>query len=409
MLSWQPNRRDLRKFFQQQQLYVFVAVAVFALFTALRLTTRFWSVLVFSLCVGNLAVPVMNRFERYYTRRAFPLNWLTYLPLLVLVSVGTVTAATAVLYWLLLPRSARSHENISSDFLVGTLITTIIGIVIRIYYDMRTKLEKQNVALQQAVQTGTARLEQQEKELETAREIQAGLIPKHIPQLGDLRIVASWQPARAVGGDYFDVIQLNETRVAVCIADVAGKGIAAALLMANVQAAVKAFATDDAPPSEVCDRLNRVLCSNLAPGKFVTFLYCIIDTAARSLTYSNAGHCYPLLARSTGEIVICSDGGVVLGVMPESKYSDWVVHLKPGDKLLLFTDGIPEAMSPSAEEFGESRLKQVLTDLLGGDIEVIHSQLMQDVSHFCEGNFADDATLVLLSYAGAYNEAAKAS
>jgi phosphoserine phosphatase RsbU/P len=403
------SRRDLRKFFQQQQLYVFVAVAVFALFTALRLTTRLWSVLVFSLCVGNLAVPVMSRFERYYTRRAFPFNWLIFIPLLGLVSMGSVAVATAVLYWLVLPRSARTDENISSDFLVGTLITTIIGIVIRIYYDMRTKLEKQNVALQQAVQTGTARLEQQEKELETAREIQAGLIPKQIPQFGNLRIVASWQPARAVGGDYFDVIQLNETRVAICIADVAGKGIAAALLMANVQAAVKAFATADAPPSEVCERLNRVLCSNLAAGKFVTLLYCVVDTVARTLTYSNAGHCFPLLARSTGEIVICTDGGVVLGVIPESKYSDWVVHLKAGDKLLLFTDGIPEAMNRSAEEFGESRLKQVLTDHLDGDIEAIHSRLMQDVSRFCEGNFADDATLVLLSYAGIQNDAAKAS
>jgi phosphoserine phosphatase RsbU/P len=139
-------------------------------------------------------------------------------------------------------------------------------------------LQTQNVKLQQAVRTGKARLEQQEKELETAREIQAGLVPKDIPQLDGLQISASWQPARVVGGDYFDVIKLDDQRVVICIADVVGKGIAAALLMANVQAAARAFATDNALPSEICDRLNRVLCSNLAPGKFVTFVCCIVDT-----------------------------------------------------------------------------------------------------------------------------------
>jgi sigma-B regulation protein RsbU (phosphoserine phosphatase) len=147
----------------------------------------------------------------------------------------------------------------------------IVGIVSQLYGGMKTRLESQNVVLREAVQTRTFQLEEQEKELETAREIQGRLIPARIPQLPNLEIVGSYQPARVVGGDYFDVIKFSDTRVAVCIADVVGKGIAAALLMANVQAAVKAFAVENVAPSEICAQLNRVLCSNLALGKFVTF------------------------------------------------------------------------------------------------------------------------------------------
>jgi phosphoserine phosphatase RsbU/P len=392
------NRIDIRGFLQQQQLYVFVGVALFAVISALRLSTHLWTVLVFSLCIGNLTVPIMSRFERYYSRLAFPFNWLVYLPLLALVGLGSAIVATAVVYWLLLPPSTRTEEKIFTDIRFGALITVIIGIVYYIYRNMRATLETQNVKLQQAVRTGEARLELQEKELETAREIQAGLIPKQIPQSGDLQIAASWEPARAVGGDYFDVIKLDDQRVAICIADVVGKGIAAALLMANVQAAVRAFATDHALPSEICDRLNHVLCSNLAPGKFVTFLCCIVDAKAGTLTYSNAGHCFPLLAHSAGKVAVCAEGGLVLGVVPESRYVDSVVSLEPGDKLLLFTDGIFEATNSMGEEFGEARLRKALSALVYSDIEAVHSKLMQEVSLFCGGNFADDATLVLLSY-----------
>ena len=392
------NRIDVRRFFQRQQLYVFVGVALFAVISALRLSTHLWTVLVFSLCIGNLTVPIMSRFERYHTRLIFPFNWLVYLPLLALVGLGSAIVATVMVYWLLLDPSLRTEEKISTDIRFGALITVIIGIGYYIYRNTKTKLETQNVTLQQAVRTGEARLEQQEKELETAREIQAGLIPKQIPQLDDLQISASWQPARAVGGDYFDVIKLDDQRVAICIADVVGKGIAAALLMANVQAAVRAFATHNALPSEICDRLNRVLCSNLAPGKFVTFLCCIVDTKAGTLTYSNAGHCFPLLGRSVGQGAIFTEGGLVLGVVPESRYVDSVVSLEARDKLLLFTDGITEATNSIGEEFGEARLRTALSALVDSDIDTIQSKLMQEVSLFCRNNFADDATLVLLSY-----------
>jgi sigma-B regulation protein RsbU (phosphoserine phosphatase) len=177
-----------------------------------------------------------------------------------------------------------------------------------------------------------------------------------------------------------------------------GKGIAAALLMANVQAAVKAFAVENVAPSEICTRLNRVLCSNLALGKFVTFFYCVIDTTARTLAYSNAGHCFPLLHRSRGNAELLGEGGIVLGIFPESKYWDVTVQFDPGNKVLLFTDGITEATNTRDEEYGEARLRQRLDVDTSSETEAMHRKLMQEVSDFCLGNFADDATLVLISF-----------
>ncbi len=393
------NRDRIRRLFQRQQLYVFIAVVIFALFSVLHVQTRVWTLLVFSLCIGNLMFPAMTYLGRYYAHRAFPFNWLVYVPLLAVVSFACSAIATAIVYWLLLTPASRVEESPSADLQIGTLVTLIVGLVMHLYHSMRATLEMENVTLQQAVRTGEARLEEQEKELQTAREIQAGLVPTQIPQLDTLQITASWQPARVVGGDYFDAIKLSEQRMAICIADVAGKGISAALLMANVQAAVKAFATENATPSEVCERLNRVLCSNLAPGKFVTFFYCVIDTEAATISYCNAGHCYPLLSRSTGEIEVCEVGGAVLGVLPDCKYESATTRLEPGDRILLFTDGITEATNASGEEYGDGRLRQQLAESSGSKVTTLHSMLIKQVSDFCGDDFADDATLVLVSFA----------
>lgn len=391
-------RGDIRRFFQQQQILVFAAVAVFALLSVLKIPSHLWTCLVFALCVGNLMFPIMIRLDRYYSRLTFPLNWLVGLLVLAVVSFGTVIVATGVIYALLMEPAARTRASVVADIQLGTVAAFIIGIVSRLYGGMKTRLESQNVVLQEAVQTRTFQLEEQEKELETAREIQGRLIPARIPQLPNLEIVGSYQPARVVGGDYFDVIKFSNTRVAVCIADVVGKGIAAALLMANVQAAVKAFAVENVAPSEICAQLNRVLCSNLALGKFVTFYYCVIDTTARTLAYSNAGHCFPLLHRSRGNAELLGDGGIVLGIFPDSKYWDVKVQFDPGNKVLLFTDGITEATNSRDEEYGEARLRQRLDVDSSSETAALHRKLMQEVSDFCLGNFADDATLVLISF-----------
>ena len=392
------SRSTVRNFLQQQQVLVFAAVAVFAVLSILKVSTHLWANVVFALCIGNLMFPIMKRLGRYYSRLAFPLNWVVGLLVLAFVSLGTVIAATGIIYTSFMQHAMRTSSNVKADIRLGTLVTFIVGVVYQVYSSMKSKLESQNVVLREAVQTGTSQLAQQEKELETAREIQARLIPAQIPQLPSLEIVGSYQPARLVGGDYFDVIKFTETSVAVCVADVVGKGIAAALLMANVQAVVKAFATVTVEPSEICSQLNRVLCTNLAPDKFVTFFYCVIDTAAKTLRYSNAGHCFPLLQRSRGDGEVLGDGGIVLGIFPDAKYSDVALQFVPGNKLLLFTDGITEATNPRGEEYGEDRLRQGLDHNEIEATATLHGKLMHDVTEFCHGNFADDATLVLISF-----------
>src|SRR5262249_43746158 len=132
------------------------------------------------------------------------------------------------------------------------------------------------------------------KEVEEARSIQERLLPLEMPQVQGCDIRATWLPAHDVGGDYFDAIQLSDSTVAFCIADVSGKGLPAALLMANTQATVRAFAATNDSPAEMCRRLNRALSENLSPGKFITMFYAVLDTAAMRLRYTNAGHLPPI-------------------------------------------------------------------------------------------------------------------
>ena len=197
----------------------------------------------------------------------------------------------------------------------------------------------------------------QQREFEDARLIQRGLLPTAMPQAAGLQLASSWQPANGVGGDCFDMLTFPGGGVGLSIADVAGKGVPAALLMSNLQAAVRAFAQEGAAPGAVCTSVNRLLCRNMASGRFVTFCYVRIDVARRGkLTYANAGHNPPLLVRATGDRDLLAPGGTVLGVFAESTYEQGELPHRPGDRLVLYTDGITEGRNPAGEEFGEEGL-----------------------------------------------------
>src|SRR5205814_10458527 len=128
------------------------------------------------------------------------------------------------------------------------------------------------------------------RELSEALRIQQRLLPQQLPQIDGWELAVSWQPASGVGGDCFDAIRFGDTRLAMTIADVVGKGIPAALLMSNLQAAVRAFASEVAEPQGLCQQVNRILCGNIAEGRFISFFYCVLDATAGVLTYTNAGH-----------------------------------------------------------------------------------------------------------------------
>jgi sigma-B regulation protein RsbU (phosphoserine phosphatase) len=245
----------------------------------------------------------------------------------------------------------------------------------------------------------TFHLKGQERELAEARLIQERLLPKAIPQIDGCETATAWRPARTVSGDYFDVLKFDDKRAAVCIADVSGKGMPAALLMSNVQAAVKAFAASDVAPATMCAKLNRVACGNIAEDRFITFFYGLLDTERKTFTYANAGHCAPMLVRAGGEVLRFEAGGLMLGPFPDLPFEQGEIELKSGDRLVLFTDGITEATNDCDEEFDEARLIALLLAHRVLDATALEQAVMAEVSEFCGGDFQDDATLIVLSIA----------
>jgi sigma-B regulation protein RsbU (phosphoserine phosphatase) len=234
-----------------------------------------------------------------------------------------------------------------------------------------------------------------QREFEDARLIQRGLLPAAMPQTSGVRLASSWQPANGVGGDCFDALVFAAGGVGLTIADVAGKGVPAALLMSNLQAAVRAFAQEGAAPGSVCTSVNRLLCRNMASGRFVTFCYVRIDTTARRLTYANAGHNPPLLIRGNGSIDQLAPSGTVLGVFAESSYEQGEFTIAAGDRLILYTDGITEGRNPEGEEFGEERLADTASRHRALPAEEMLAAMLKEIEAFNAGVYEDDATLIV--------------
>jgi sigma-B regulation protein RsbU (phosphoserine phosphatase) len=238
---------------------------------------------------------------------------------------------------------------------------------------------------------------QEARELDEARRIQRKLLPATLPQIDGGELAASWQPAAGVGGDCFDAIAFGASRLGLSIADVVGKGIPAALLMSNLQAAVRAFATDAAPPAELCQQVNRILCGRIAEDRFISFFYCVIDAELGTLTFANAGHYAPVLIREDGTAERLASGGPVLGVFPEATYGQDRIAMRSGDRLVLFTDGITEARREDDEEFGEDRLVSVAREHRACSAPALQARVTAAVSAFTGGCFQDDATLIVLA------------
>jgi sigma-B regulation protein RsbU (phosphoserine phosphatase) len=190
--------------------------------------------------------------------------------------------------------------------------------------------------------------------------------------------------------------KLDESRAALCVADVAGKGVPAALLMSNMQAALKSLASENISPSELCGKLNRLMCGNTPLRKFITCFYSELDIATRKLTFTNAGHNPPLLMRRDGACVRLEEGGRVIGAFCDSTFTQQEIQLYDGDKLLLFTDGVTEARNADGEEFGDQRLLECLRSYAGRNAAELRTLILNEVTEFCHNNFDDDATLMIL-------------
>ena len=390
------NVPSLARFFRQQVFYIAIAAVIAAIVWAIGQKTNPASVLVYSLCIGNLLSPAIGWLGFLYEERPFPYNILIFVPLLIVLTVP-IYLITSVVVWLVAPPFPLALSDlIMSQWKFSFVVTFAFGVPSFLYHSTKEHLERRNVELQQTVEQGTARLEMQEAELERASEIQQSLLPRNIPQLRGFEVAGAWQPASTVSGDYYDVLRLDDHRLGICIADVVGKGVSAALLMANVQAAVRAFASDGESPARVCAKVNRLLHENIATGKFVTFLYGILDGEAHTFQYCNAGHLYPILL-SRGAVRMLEQGGAVLGVFADWTYEDFKIELREGDRLLLFTDGITEASDANGQEFEESRIAAFA--LANGTLSAkeLNRRLLAQVTSFCNAQFRDDATLLVIA------------
>ena len=239
-------------------------------------------------------------------------------------------------------------------------------------------------------------LRKQAQEYEEAREIQERLLPKQIPQTHGLEISGSWRPARVVGGDYFDVFTLSDSRVGLCVGDVSGKGMPAALLMSNLQAVVKALATDDISPKDLMAKVNRVMWRNTTEDKFITLFYAVVDAKSKTLQFTNAGHNAPVLTRQDGTQVRLEEGGLIVGAFEDNVYAQGQIEMRPGDRLVMFTDGVTEAVNGEDEEFGEKRLVEACLRSRQLCAEALHRSLFDIVAEFCGGEFDDDATVLVV-------------
>lgn len=301
------------------------------------------------------------------------------LPIVVLTAWGSVELAVEAMHrggrdFVLKPwDNARLLESLNTQIELG-----------------RKRRQRRRVA--EETQTVTDKLQQ---ELVESQEIQAALMPQAIPHIDGFDIAFAWKPARTVGGDYFDVVQFSDRTTALCVADVAGKGMPAALLMSNVQAVLKSLATENVSPGALCARVNRIICENIVAHRFITCFYALLDTKNKHLSYSNAGHCPPMLIRD-GACLRMKEGGPVLGVFPERHYGQGNIQLRSGDCLVFFTDGVTEAENALGAEFGEDRLQEMLIEGYQLDSVELRDRIMEAVNEFSDGEVYDDATLMIV-------------
>lgn len=235
--------------------------------------------------------------------------------------------------------------------------------------------------------------------MELAAQIQREILPKRLPQLQGYDVFGWNQPARQVGGDYFDVRRLDNGRVVLVVADVSGKGVPAALMVATLHSALLLSLESGAPAvsASLLEGLNRHLLDLSLPNKFITLLLVELDPGQGRLRYLNAGHNPGLLLRSAGGLETLGASGPPLGLLPGSRYRLESRTLDPGDLLCLYSDGITECSSPIEEEYGVCRLEAALRDRMDQALPDLGRDLATLCSDFAEGQpQGDDQTLVLL-------------
>ncbi len=245
-----------------------------------------------------------------------------------------------------------------------------------------------------------ARRERLEREVQIAREIQVNMLPQELPSPEGYELAGASHPATEVAGDYYDSVLLEGGKLAVVVADVSGKGLAAAMLMSNLQASLHVLLHQQRSLDETIERLNELIHRNSNPDMFITLFVGVIDLRTGSMEYVNAGHDPPILVKQDGSVDLPSTG-LVLGVMPEAKYQVASALLEPGDCLIMYSDGVTEAMDAAEEQFGRDRLVEVLRGLGECDAHSVVAAVTQRVHDHVGVGAApgDDLTLLVVKTA----------
>jgi sigma-B regulation protein RsbU (phosphoserine phosphatase) len=264
----------------------------------------------------------------------------------------------------------------------------------------QTGLALEVVRLTTAVSLETAARERVNRELEIAREVQQHLFPQHCPSIPGLDYCGLCRPAREIGGDYYDFLELPEGKLGLAIGDVAGKGIGAALMMASLEAALRGQAAVVASLTELVERVNKLVYGASSANRYATFFYAEYEPRDRQLLYVNAGHNPPMIVRclnSESRLFRLEAGGPPVGLLLNSRYEQNVFTLEPGDIVVLFTDGISESMNSEDEEWGEERLIEVAKNCDGLPAVEIMNRVMEAAQAFAAGAPQhDDMTVVAL-------------
>jgi serine phosphatase RsbU (regulator of sigma subunit) len=250
----------------------------------------------------------------------------------------------------------------------------------------------------------TGRVVEQEKVLRDvalAAEVQKRLLPRQSLETVVASLTGLNLPARSVGGDYFDFLELDGDRTGIALADVAGKGIAAALIMSVVQASLRVIAAErDLSLPQLAAKMNYFLYRSTGPNSYATFFYAQLDQRNRQLRYVNAGHNAPYLLRAdsaSAEVEELSTGGTIIGMFPQAFYDEGTIDMRPGDVLIVFTDGVTEALNPSDEEFGEERLKDLFRQVFHLPVEEMSARISQELKSWIQDAAQyDDLTFLLM-------------
>lgn len=239
--------------------------------------------------------------------------------------------------------------------------------------------------------------ERLERDVALARQIQVGLLPKALPEIDGWELYAHNIPSRGVSGDFYKVELVDDGSCAIMVADVSGKGIAASLLTASLEALAAGPIHDSVPPEMICDRVSHLLFERTPPEKYATGFLASFDPVSGMFRYCNAGHNPGIVLRSGGEVELLTSTGMPLGILPTGVYGAGEVTLETGDTVVLYTDGLTEAENPEEEEYGEERLADLCAGHRGESLKVLADTISADQDAYVRGvPYVDDRTVVMV-------------